>query len=74
MKEKEKAQELHDLFFQEILSADTIENIIESKYVAKICANICVDKIIGAIGWHKFEVPNKEYDFWFEVKRQIEKL
>jgi hypothetical protein len=33
-----------------------------------------VEEITKAIDWHEFEQPNKEYDYWNEVKQEIEKL
>jgi hypothetical protein len=44
------------------------------KELAKRCALIAFNEIIDAIDWHEFEVPNKELNFWFEVKKEIEKL
>jgi hypothetical protein len=41
---------------------------------AKQCALIAVDEIINAIDWHEFETPNKELEYWQEVKQEIEKL
>ena len=60
---QEKAKEL---FFK--MSFET------HPYNAKHCALVAVDEIIDAIFWHEFEVPNKEVKFWFEVKKEIEKL
>ena len=45
-------------------------NISESKQ----CALIEVDEIIDAIDWHKYEVPNEQYTYWFRVKAEIQKL
>ncbi len=40
----------------------------------KQCALICVDEIIEAIDWHEFETPNTEFEYWHEVKKELEKL
>jgi len=40
----------------------------------KQCALIAVDEIIDAVDWHEFEVPNDVLHFYFEVKKEIEKL
>jgi len=41
---------------------------------ARMCALIAVNEILDAIDWHNFEFPNKEFIYWQEVKREIEKL
>ena len=41
---------------------------------AKKCAIIAVDEIIIAIDWHEFEPPNKEIEYWQEVKQEIQSL
>ena len=64
MTPKEKAEELIDKFTQTNGNA----------FFAKECALIAVDEIIDAIDWHEYEVPNDQLKFWFEVKREIEKL
>lgn len=64
MTPKEKAIELVDKFTQTNGNA----------FFAKECALIAVDEIIDAIDWHEYEVPNDQLKFWFEVKREIEKL
>ena len=64
MTPKEKATELINKFRDTDIWRST----------AKKCAIIAVDEIINAIDWHKFETPNKEFEFWNEVKQEIEKL
>ena len=39
---------------------------------AKQCALLAVDEIIIAIDLHEFETPNKEIEYWQEVKQEIE--
>jgi hypothetical protein len=43
-------------------------------YSAVKCALIAIEEILKAIDWHEFEQPNEEYDYWNEVKQEIEKL
>ena len=38
------------------------------------CAIIEVYEIIQAIDWHEFETPNKELEYWNEVKSELEQL
>jgi hypothetical protein len=33
-----------------------------------------VDEICEAINWHEFESPNKEWEYWNNVKLEIQKL
>ena len=42
--------------------------------LSKKIALIMVDEIIDAIDWHEFEHPNKEFDYWYEVKKEIDNL
>ena len=62
MTPKEKADELIRKYY----SIGAIE--------VKQCALIAVDEIVIAIDWHEFETPNKEIEYWQEVKQEIEKL
>jgi hypothetical protein len=41
---------------------------------AKQCALIAVDEILVAIDWHEFEYPNEHFEYWHEVKDEINKL
>ena len=59
---KEKAKELYNKFYY------------NDKIQAKQCALIAVDEILLAIDWHEFEYPNDEFEYWHEVKAEIEKL
>lgn len=38
------------------------------------CCLLLIEEILNAIDWHEFESPNKEIEFWEEVKTEIEKL
>ena len=44
------------------------------KESAKECALIVIDRICKAIDWHEFETPNQQWEYWDEVKLEIEKL
>jgi len=38
----------------------------------KNCALIAVNEIIDAIDWHEYETPNKELNYWLDVRKEIE--
>ena len=65
MTPKEKAQELLD-------KMSTPEHIDVGS--ARYSALIAVDEIIKAIDWHDFETPNKQFEYWQEVNRELETL
>ena len=44
------------------------------KESAKECALIAVNRICKAIDWYEFETPNQQWEYWDEVKLEIEKL
>jgi hypothetical protein len=64
MTPQEKARELLDRFIQ----------ANGNSFFAKECALLAIEEILKAIDWHEFEQPNKEYEYWNEVKQEIEKL
>jgi hypothetical protein len=74
MESKEKALELYGRFFSNAESRNYIGLYDEDlhKYNAKQCALIAVDEII------EFMSPmvhsKQAYDYWDEVKQEIEKL
>ena len=74
MTPKEKAKELVDKFLYANKGHFYQDSPLEDLEAAKECALVAVDEIIDAIFWHEFEVPNKEVKFWFEVKKEIEKI
>ena len=41
---------------------------------ARSCALIAVNEIIDAIDWHEYETPNKELNYWLDIRKEIEKL
>ena len=59
---QEKAKKLYNKFYY------------NDKIQAKQCAIIAVDEILLAIDWQEFEYPNDEFEYWHEVKAEIEKL
>jgi hypothetical protein len=71
MEPKEKALELYNYYEQ--LAKDFTRGV-SMKEFAKQCALIAVDEILNAIDWHNYEFPNNEYQFWIEVKQEIQKL
>lgn len=74
MTPREKAKEMVWGYYHRI------EHTISDEYakvdweISKQCALIGVGEILNAIDWHEFETPNKEIDYWEEVKQEIEKL
>jgi protein associated with RNAse G/E len=50
--------------------AITEENL---NYTAIQLALMEVQDIKKAIDWHDFETPNKEYEYWDEVKNELNK-
>lgn len=67
MTEKDKAKELVDRFCKH--QSDDYPNSDED-YHAKKCALICVDEILDAVT----TIADKKFDFYTEVKQEIEKL
>lgn len=68
MTPKEKAKELFDKFYIEVLDRDGTSAM--NGFEAKQCALIAVDEIMDALekngSWN--------YDYWKQVKQEIEKL
>jgi hypothetical protein len=46
----------------------------ENALTIKDCAKVTINEICEAINWHEFEVPNEEFNYWNEVKDEINKL
>ena len=69
MTPKEKAQELFNKFFRNIMGYGPRE-----RETAKQCALIAVDEIMKAIGWNEMELGVDRDNYWTEVKQEIEKL
>jgi hypothetical protein len=73
MTPKEKARSLVYSFY-ELPQTDLLTSYLKL-HLAKISALIAVDEIIEyALDWHEYETPNKAYEYWQEVKQEIEKL
>jgi hypothetical protein len=73
MKPKEKSIELVNKFEQ-------LKPVKMSDYskiyfpTAKLCAIFLVNEIIDAIDWHEYDTPNKELNYWLDVRKEIELL
>ena len=63
MTAKEKAKELVDMFLNE-------QNDTEEISQAKQCALICVDEVLKVAA----TIADKKFDFYTEVKQEINKL
>jgi small-conductance mechanosensitive channel len=72
MKAKEEAKELVDKYKYRIVRGVEIEQMSIS--LAKQCALICVDEILESHYKVLVGVMPKTYDYWQEVKREINKL
>jgi hypothetical protein len=71
MSPKEKAKDL----FEKFLKTDKKDNYsFVGNEVAKECALIAIDEIFEAINWHELEPPNKEWDYWNDVKIEVERF
>jgi len=67
MNEKEKAEELVRKYYTFGINK---EGQTLSWLESKQCALICVDEILNAVT----TIADKKYDYWQEVKKQIELL
>ena len=70
MTPKEKAKELVRKYYTWGINK---EGQTLSWAESKECALIAIDEVINAIDWHDFETPNKEIEYYQEVKKEIEK-
>jgi len=73
MSPKEKANELMSKFVG--ISLSQVNELVDGIRIrlAKECALIAIDEICEAINWHELEPPNKEWDYWKDVKLEIER-
>lgn len=71
---QEKAKELFDKYCLALKTEGDEFGCWTNVIYAKQCALIAVDEILLAIDWHEFEYPNDEFEYWHEVKAEIEKL
>ena len=77
MTPKEKAGWLNKKFYFTLPNNGSftgINNINDRWKEAKQCALIAVNEIIDAIDWHEYETPNKEINYWLDVRKEIELL
>lgn len=74
MTPKEKAQELVDKFIEFTQDWDARDGYINDEFRAKECALIAVDEILEMDLPILEEEADKFYDYWEEVKQEIEKL
>ena len=68
MKAKDKAKELVEKHLKKIIELAYAET--KTKELAKQCALICVDEILKAVT----TIADKRFDFYTEVKQEIEKI
>jgi hypothetical protein len=72
MTPKEKANQLFNAFG--IYDWDERKGWEFNILNTKANVNKVIHHIVSALDWHEFEVPNKEYEYWKEVKKEIENL
>jgi hypothetical protein len=72
MTAKEKANELVGKFM--FLSFYFVDGENGARPNAIFCAKQCVDEIIDAIDWHEFETPNKQINFWLDVRKELNQM
>lgn len=66
---KQKAEEIVEKFFRdELLQWDL------SYIQAKQCALIAVDEIIETLYFYHYDSESGAYEYWIEIKKQIENL
>jgi hypothetical protein len=66
MTPKEKANEIFSKMYNEVYDSYGTE----IGFIAKQCALIAVDEILNAVT----AIADKRYDYWKEVKKELEKL
>lgn len=72
---KEKAQELVNTYRMILMDEDTdCGNELLCTSIAIKNAVVAVNEIIDAINWHEFETPNKDLNYWLDVRKEIKKL
>lgn len=72
MTPKQKANELTHKFMKHSNIWDCYWDRLNEENNDILCAVICVDEIMSAIDWHKFEFPNEEVKYWYAVKDELE--
>jgi hypothetical protein len=71
---KDKAIELFKSFGVTIAERVDSDGFVCDTEQAKKCALIAVNEIIEAIDWHEFETPNKQINYWLDVRKEISNL
>ncbi len=78
MEAKEKAMELIAKFRPHVMIWDGYNDRPEPSNHAKLAAIIAVDEIINShypdYELYKYEIAKLPYDYWQEVKKELEKL
>ena len=72
MTPKEKAKELVDKYWIYLRAGLLYDE--EAKDDAKHCALIAVDEIIDTLYEYHYDSASGAYEYWTEVKEQLEKL
>ena len=73
MTPKAKAKEICNRYFSMIEIIKPIDKVSSIPYVKK-CALITVGEVIYAIDWHNIEIGHENFQYWWEVKKEIEAL
>lgn len=68
MTPKEKAIELYSRYYNRIEHTLSEEYSLHEKDIVKECALIACNEVLGYMG------ADRGYEFWTEVKKEIEKL
>ena len=74
---KQKAKELLHKFYISLPNNGSftgINNINDRWDEGKKCAIMAVNEIIDAIDWHEYETPNKQLNYWLDVRKELEKI
>jgi hypothetical protein len=71
MTPKEKAKELYHKF--QVYEVNGLK-IMKYGPEVKVFTLIAIDEICEAINWHEFETPNEQWNYWQQVKQEIENL
>ena len=77
MTPKEKAIELYDKYFFPHYVWENDGYQVDEKLtyeIRKRFALIAVGEVIYAIDWHNIEIGHQNFEYWWEVKQEIEKL
>lgn len=72
---KEKAIDLVNQYRMILMNEDTdcgCEILCTS--IAIKNALVAVGEIIDAIDWHDFDTPNKQFNYWYDVKKELTRL